>query len=479
MYKIREYQADILGLLKTSLYLVTELKIAFTMKLFNGLVLKFEKSDWAKNPEFGVIDSILESHSEICHLFKSEIAGNDDVNNFGRGDTPTVEQIVRAAIYKEMKGYDYRELEYAQSDSRICATFIKLDERTPFCFQTFQKYISRISEDTLHKVLVEIVKIAIVEGFEDISKIRQDSTVVKSNIHYPTNNSLVWDCIHESHRLLSHLKEEVGTLSFIDFTKSAKTTYFKINVNKSNDKQVELFKKQLITFTKAINQVSNIVKKKFDILSLKVFILVTELEELLPLMEKVYSMTNRKQILGESVPNDQKLFSIYELHADIIVKGGREVQFGHKVNLATGKTNLIIDCVIPAGNPSDTSLFNPTINRVIDNYGITPRDSSADGGYACQASLDHCKSKGIVNIVFNKVTKSLTNVASSLNMETRLKKWRSGIEAAISNIKRGFDLRVCNWKGFKHFKAKVMWSVLAYNIRVITNMTLSRIAELA
>ena len=140
------------------------------MKLYDDLVLKFEKSDWSKNPEFGVIDTILELHPEIYHIFKSDIAGNDDISNFGRKDTPTVEQIVRAAIYKEIKGCDYRELEYAQSDSRICASFIKLDERTPFCFQTFQKFISRIKETTLHKVLVEIVKIAVDEGYEDKSK---------------------------------------------------------------------------------------------------------------------------------------------------------------------------------------------------------------------------------------------------------------------------------------------------------------------
>ncbi|MCL4484590.1 MAG: ISNCY family transposase [Bacteroidetes bacterium] len=444
------------------------------MKLYSDLVLKFEKSDWSKNPEFGVIDTILELHPEIYHIFKSDIIGNEDINNFGRKDTPTVEQIVRAAIYKEMKGYDYRELEYAQSDSRICATFIKLDMRSPFCFQTFQKYISRIKEDTLHKVLVEVIKIAADEGYEDISKIRQDSTVVKSNIHYPTNNSLVWDCIKESHRLLSHLKEEVGTLSFIDYTKSAKSTYFKINVTKSKDKQVDLFNKQLIAFTKAINQVSNIVKKKFD--GLKAYIIVTELEALVPIMEQVYSMTYWQQIKGENVPNDQKLFSIYEGHTDIIVKGGREVLFGHKVNLTTGKSNLIIDCHIPKGNPSDTILFKPTLDRVIDNYGIIPRDSSTDGGYASKENSDYCRSKGLVNIVFNKVVGSLQNIATSLKMETILKKWRSGIEGVISNLKRGFDLRVCAWKGFAHFKAKVMWSVLAYNFRVLTNMTLSRIA---
>ena len=60
-----------------------------------------------------------------------------------------------------------------------------------------------------------------------------------------------------------------------------------------------------------------------------------------------------------------------------------------------------------------------------------------------------------------------------------MKKWRSGVEAVISNIKRGFDLKICTWKGFAHFKAKVIWSVLAYNIRVLTNMTLARIAMIA
>jgi IS5 family transposase len=447
------------------------------MKFYSEWVLKFEKSDWSKNPEFGVIDTILELHPEIYQNFKSDIVGNEDISVFGRKDTPTVEQIVRAAIYKEMKGYDYRDLEYAQSDSRICATFIKLDMREPFCFQTFQKYISRITASSLHEVMVAIVKLAVDEGYEDISKLRQDSTVVKSNIHYPTNNSLVWDCIHESHRLLGHLKEEVGALSFIDYTKSAKSTYFKINITKSKDKQVDLFNKQLITFTKSINQVSNIVKKKFN--SVKAWILIIELRALLPLMKKVYSMTYRRQILDEPVPNDQKLFSIYELHTDIIVKGSREVLFGHKVNLSTGKSNMIIDCDIPAGNPSDKSLLKPSVDRVLLNYDRIPRDLVTDGGYASKENVEHCKSKGITNIVFNKIVGSLKNITTSLKMETMLKKWRSGIEAVISNLKRGFDLRVCNWKGWEHFQSKVMWSILAYNFRVLTNMTLHRIAEIA
>jgi IS5 family transposase len=151
------------------------------------------------------MDTVLEQHPELIKVVEEDELRGCMQSEFARQDMPSVEQIVRAAIYKEMKGLDYRELEYAQSDSRICEQFVKLDNRVPFSFQVFQKYISKISEDSLQQVLVALNKIAIEEGLEDIKQLRQDSTVVETNIHYPTNNSLVWDCIKDSHRLLSQL----------------------------------------------------------------------------------------------------------------------------------------------------------------------------------------------------------------------------------------------------------------------------------
>lgn len=443
------------------------------MELFNTLKLQFEKPDWKLNPEFGLIDTILENYPNLILLLKDDIIGSEKTSNFGRKDTPTVEQIVRAAIYKEINSLDYRGLEYAQSDSRICSVFIKLDFRKPYSFQMYQNYISRIKAEALNKLLVEINKIAISEGYEDIEKLRQDSSVVKSNIHYPTNNSLVWDCIKESHRLLKYLKDEISILSFRDYTRGAKKTYFKINNTKSEDKRTQLFVKQLVVFTKTINQVSNAIKKKS--VSLEAMGIQALLKNLLPLMEQVYDMTYKKEVLKQVVPNDEKIFSIYEQHTDIIVKGSREVLFGHKINLASGKSNLILDCDIPRGNPSDKSLYQPTIDRVIGNYGITPRDSATDGGYASKDNMEYSINKGIVNIVFNKIVGSLKNVVNSLNIETRLKKWRSGMEAIISNLKRGFDIGTCNWKGWEHFQSKVLWSVLCYNFRVMTAITLEKI----
>jgi IS5 family transposase len=442
------------------------------MKLFNNLTLKFQRSDWSKNPELGLIDTVLVQNPELVRLLSNEISKGGKSSDFGRKDTPSVEQIVRAAIYKEFKSLTYRELEYSQSDSRICATFIKLDERKPYSFQVWQKYISKISKDSLQGFLVKLNQVAIAEGLEDLSAIRTDSTVIEANIHYPTNNSLVWDCIKEAHRILTHLADKEG-IKVRDYRKAAKSNHFKINNSKA-DKRVALFKKQLDIFTRSINQVNKFVKKK-GYHTIESHGLVSALKELIPLMGQVYAMTERKEVKGEVVPNDEKIFSIYERHTDIIVKGKREVQFGHKVNLADGRSKLILDCEVLKGNPSDSKLFNPTIDRIKSNYGRSPKSVAADGGYASKANQQIAIDQGLVNVVFNKVVGSMKNLVSSKNMQTRLRKWRSGIEATISNLKRGFNISRCNWKGWENFQSKVLWSVIAYNIRVMTGLVVAKL----
>jgi IS5 family transposase len=446
------------------------------MKLFEPLTLKFEQANWARNPEFGLIDTILETHPDLIRMTKEDITAGCDEKQFGRKDTPSVEQIVRAALYKEIKNLDYRELEFAQEDSRICEQFVKINRERPYCFQVYQKYISRIKAETLEKLMVALNKIAIGEGLEDVSQFRQDSTVIETNIHYPTNNSLVWDCVKESHRLLSRLQEEITILNFTDYRRKAKRTSFKINVTKGAEGRIKLFQKQLKLFTECINQVSNIVKKKSGYEgNIVAGIWMQELEGLLPLMEKVYQMTYRRELLGEQVPVNEKIVSIYEVHTDIIVKGKREVKFGHKVNLGGGKSNMILTCKIERGNPKDSELFIGTIERVIGGYGTTPKSSVTDGGYASRENQEYAESKKITNIVFTKIAGSLKNICKNKRVENKLKRWRSGMEAVISNLKRGFEIRRCDWKEFEHYRQKVFWSVIAYNFRVMTGAVLANL----
>jgi IS5 family transposase len=91
-----------------------------------------------------------------------------------------------------------------------------------------------------------------------------------------------------------------------------------------------------------------------------------------------------------------------------------------------------------------------------------------DGGYASVANMKYAQGKGIVNIVFNKIVGSIINVCASKRKENLLKKWRAGIEGVISNLKRGFEISRCNWRGWKHYRQKVYWSISGHNIRVMT-----------
>jgi transposase, IS5 family len=446
------------------------------MKLLNELAFTLENPYWAADTEFALLDTILTMHPEIYELVRSDFSAHAR-KSLGRKDSPTIEQILRGALYKEMKHLTYRELEYAQHDSRICALFIKLDGRSPISFAVWQKYISTIKAETLEKVMIAINKIAQAEGLEDFSKMRPDSTAIETNIHYPTNNSLMWDCIKTFDRILARLAEETGgVIRGRRYKKQAKKHFFKINNTKPGEKRQETVKKQLKLLRTSINQAetARAMLPSLRYLSDYAAALAGELKELLPKAEKVYNMTHRHELLGEKVPSEDKLYSIFEDHTDIIVKGSREATFGHKVNLATGKSNLIIDCRILDGNPSDKQAYGGVIDRIKKNYGVVPRDVVTDGGFASLENQRLAKSRGVINIVFNKIVGSLKNVTSSMNIETRLKKWRSGIEAVISNLKRGFDIFRCEWKTRAHFDAKVYWSVLAYNIRVMTGMLVNR-----
>jgi len=446
------------------------------IKIFESLKLKFVQPDWASNPQFALFDTILEMNPSLIELVASDIIAEDEKSKFGRGDTPSVEQIVRAAIYKEINNHTYRQLAYAQKDSRICEHFVKINPARPYSFQVLQKYISRIKAETLKKLMVEINKIAINEEIETLKKFREDSTVVETNIHYPTNNTILFDCIKESHRLLKHLKKAGENIKFTNYQKEGKKGCFKIDVEKSKEPRKNLFKKQLKLFTKCIQQVSDVIDRKPEGPVNAVVTGITEaLKAFLPTMQKVYKMTYDKEILGKKVPNDEKIFSIYEQHTDIIVKGQQKCKFGHKVDLGTGASNLILTCSIPRGNPNDKELFCNTIDTVKREYGKAPDSVVTDGGYASKNNQKHATSEGVINVVFNKITNSMKNIVESPSLEKELMRWRSGMEAVISNLKRGYNLVRCNWKGWEHFKSKVYWSIIAYNIRVLTGHILNKL----
>ena len=176
-------------------------------------------------------------------------------------------------------------------------------------------------------------------------------------------------------------------------------------------------------------------------------------------------------LAGELVPAGEKLVSLFEPHADIIVKGSRDVDYGHKLNLTTGRSGMILDLVVEAGNPADSERLLPMLERHIAFYGQAPRQAAADGGYASRDNLSRAKARGVRDMAFHKKAGlRIEDMVKSRWVYRKLRNFRAGIEAGISCLKRAYGLARCTWRGLGHFKAYVWSSVVAYNLARFTRL---------
>ena len=438
------------------------------MRLHNELKLRFDTPIWCLYPELALFDVLLDKNPHFVKLVSKDVLFELKDSSLGRKDSPTVEQVLRAAIYKEIKRLTYRELQSDMLDSKICNIFLKLEENQGYSYSVMQKYISKIKEESIRTIIIEINNIAISEGIEQVDKISTDTTNIETNVHYPTNNSLVLDCIETATRLLKRIKKDKKEDD--DRLDKQRKEAKKLNYDINNTKKEEmpgLFDPYLSILKDLIFESWGSVRN--DSLKNKSKI---ELKAFLPLMIKVYRNAVKLQLKGIKVANADKVFSVFETHTDILVKGQREVEFGHKVLITRGSSNIILDHKVFEGNPSDKELLLPSIVNIKVNYNRTPQSTSNDGGFCSNANLEGCKKLGLINIVFTKVTKSLQNIVSIPEIEKTLKKWRGTTEAVISNLKRGFGLQRVTWEGFEGFCSKVAWSVLGYNLRVMVNRIL-------
>ncbi len=190
-----------------------------------------------------------------------------------------------------------------------------------------------------------------------------------------------------------------------------------------------------------------------------------------PLILQIINQTERRIFAKEKVPATEKIVSLFEEHSDIIVKGSRDVQYGHKINLSTGRSGLVLDVVIEEGNPADSDRFMPMLERHIANYGRAPRQMAADGGYASIENLHKALELDVTDVVFHKKRGlKVEEMAKSPWVYRKLRNFRAGIEAGISCLKRAYGLGRCNWKGLAHFKAYVWSSVVAHNLALFSRL---------
>jgi len=147
------------------------------------------------------------------------------------------------------------------------------------------------------------------------------------------------------------------------------------------------------------------------------------------------------------------------------------VQYGHKLNLVTGPSGLILDIVVEAGNPADAERFLPMLERQIARCGVPPRQVAADGGYASRDNLTAAKARGVKDVAFHKKRGlAVEDMVKSRWVYRKLRNFRAGIEAGISCLKRAYGLARCTWRGLDHFKTYIWSAVVAHNLVLLARL---------
>jgi len=383
----------------------------------------------------------------------------------------TADQVLRAMVIKQMHGFSYDELAFHLGDSWSFRSFCRFSLARPTPKKsTLQRNIKCVRWETWERVNQFILGYAQVNKIENGSKARTDCTVVETNVHEPTDSTLLGDCVRVLVRLMTQSRELFG-IGFRDHHRRAKRRVIGILNAKTMKKRVPLYRDLIRVTERTMSSAHSVAHqlrhaRASDLkLLLMSHAIVQEITRVLGLSQRVVDQATRRVLRGESVPSSEKIVSIFEPHTDIIVKDRRETHYGHKVCLTSGASGLVLDVVIERGNPSDATLATKMIRRVKALFGGAPRQVSFDGGFSSKANVAEIKALGVEDVAFSKhVGLEITDMVKSTWVFKKLRRFRAGIEATISFLKRSFGLGRCNWSGLPSFEAYVWSSVMAFNL---------------
>jgi IS5 family transposase len=386
----------------------------------------------------------------------------------------SAEQILRAAIVKQMGNYSYEALAFHLVDSQCYRKFCRIGiAHKGFKKSALCSNIKAICSETWEAINRILVAYGDDKKIERGRQSRIDCTVVDANIHEPSDSSLLWDAVRVLSRILRQINERIDGLSvsFSDHTKRAKRRMVAIKHAKTKSHRHTCYKDLLSVTTNTLNYAKRAVPllesypEKDPLVALTAQKLAEDLKGFIALTEKIIDQTTRRVIQGEKVPAAEKVVSLFEPHTDIIVKDRRDTLYGHKVCLSGGPSNLITDCLIVSGNPADVSLAEQMLDRHEQVFGRYPLKVAFDGGFASQHNLAAAKGRRIKDVCFAKKRGiKEQDMCRSQWMYKKLKRFRAGIESGISWLKRCFGFSRCTWKSLRSFKSYVWASVVSANL---------------
>lgn len=431
----------------------------------------------------------LDDHATLVEQVRQDLARGLKNPHTGRnGITPA--QTLRSLVLMRVKNWDYRELRERINDGYTLRGFTDFDSRRVPQHDAFNRAFNRLAPATLQAINRAVVEAAVQLGLEDGKQLRVDTTVVETDIHYPTDATLLWDTVRTVTRLVDKLHRELprGVQGFTNRTRSARRRMQELermSATQRHTQQEPKYRELLRITGQVLESARQVVKKAAKVKGVDVLgrVMIDQLRQQIAtycdLGDKVVDQTRRRVLDGEQVPTDEKVYSIFEDHTHLIKRGKqrRPVEFGHKVFLAESSQGLITDYQILDGNPADTTHVQPSLDRHQQVFHCAPDLYAGDRGFYSADNVDHCQEAGVSQVCIPQRGGQKTAEQQTLEHSRAFKngqRFRVGIEGRISVLFRGRGMKRCRAKGRERFEVLVGAAVLANNLLRIADLLRNR-----
>jgi IS5 family transposase len=435
------------------------------------------------------IATFLDDHATLVEQVRQDLVRGLKKPNTGRGGI-TPSQTLRSLILMRVKNWDYRELRERINDGYTLRGFTDFDSHRVPGHDAFNRAFNRLIPATMHAINQVVVQVAVQLEVEDGKQLRADTTVVETNIHYPTDATLLWDTVRTITRLIGDLHEVLprGVQGFSNRTRSARRRMQVLERMTARERQTQQERKyrELLRITEqVIANARQVVAKTAGVKGLNVAAQGTveqlgqQVTHFCELGDKVVSQTRRRVILGEQVPAEEKVCSVFEDHTDVIKRGKarKPVEFGHKVFLAESAQGLITDYQVLEGNPVDSSQVQASLERHQHMFQSAPDLYATDRGFYSAENLEVCQKAGVSQVSIPQCGGQKTTARKELERSRAFKKgqrFRAGIEGRISVLFRGRGMKRCRAHGLERFEVLVGAAVLANNLLRIAQILQDR-----
>jgi IS5 family transposase len=442
-------------------------------------VLSFESNDDGLpkvvrdyRERYRVISQVLDDNPKALAAVHEDLLKLSNGDAQGREGDYTSENIFRALIVQHIEGLPFRDAVIRIGSDPFLQDFLRMRKRAVMDYSFLDKCFLTIEPKTWKKVNELLGQYGVAEDMVHTNVIRTDTTVVESNIHYPTDSSLLWDTWRVASRLLKRAMEIVpGCCPHRFHDRKIKRLHLYITryMPSKSDSRQRRVKESFHTLIERTDWIVAVVGE-FCVVQAgsrghsALAAVALELQAYLPAMKKIVATARRVQVDGEMVPASERVFSLFEQHTELIKRGRRQkpTEFGHKILLCESVEKFITDYEVYEKQEADCELTESVIDRHEKLFGKRPEVLAADKGF-CPAEAK-----------FKELADRVDTLAIPRRMRDFVDKvlahwqaFRAGIEGTISGLKRAFRLIRCFFRGFRSFSAAVGLGVFCHNLIVL------------